>query len=470
MSTTGPAPLFWYADRTHYEMGLQRCPRRRYLSKHFGPTGYGITRKGESVPLATGTYTHIAAGHLFEHLKTTGQLPPTPVVREAIKLAVEMYRKQIEDRGFAGLLQSESSDEVVAEQTALLTGMIWVLALKFLPWFHQTYTVLECEQEDLSVLSCECGLRQSDAWQAHAARGCSGVALQIRADVLAEHRVTKAIANFNLKTTGDDAAKFTESWETKPQLALETLGVPARYLGRQVEELWIIGLYKGYREKQRDELDRIVSVSQASPLCRAYCRPGNPPLATEDWKPSYRYLLPDGTRKQVTRDYQKRGVWHISEGNWPQWENNKGNVDQNPVELWVRQLPDDVLEKQLFLVGPMRVQETQLGMLLNQFPMEEERWRANLWALYETQQAHAWDTPAFQRDLDRLIPCSWNCRPFGASHECEFIPICFRQQGWEDPLSTGKFVPRVPHHTPELEQAVSRGLLPEQGLVVPEED
>jgi hypothetical protein len=463
-------PLFWFGDRTHYEMGLKNCPRRRYLSKHAGPTGYGLTRKGESVPLATGTYTHVAAAHLFMHLKSTGTLPPTPVVREAINRAVAEYRAQISDRGFAGLLQSQTSDEVVAEQTSLLTGMIWVLALKFLPWFHQHYTVLECEQEDLVVMACECGLHPRDAWQEHAARGCTGIANQIRADVLAEHRETRAIANFNLKTTGDTQDKFTESWETKPQLALETLGVPARYLGRHVEELWIVGLYKGYREKQYDELDRVTGVQQASPLCRGYCRPANPPLATEDWKASYRYVTPEGTRKQVTKDYKKTGVWHISEGNWATWLQSRDQVENNPTELWVRSLPDDVLEKQLFLVGPMRVQEGQLEMLMRQFPAEEARWRDNLWALYEAQQEHAWASPEVQATLDRLIPCSWNCRPFGASHECEFVHICFRQTGWEDPLGTGKYVPRVPHHSFELQQAIGRGLLPDTGLRAEEDE
>jgi hypothetical protein len=39
--------------------------------------------------------------------------------------------------------------------------------------------------------------------------------------------------------------------------------------------------------------------------------------------------------------------------------------------------------------------------------------------------------------------------------------LCFREAGWEDPIATGKFQPRLPHHAPETAQAIARGLLPD---------
>lgn len=38
------------------------------------------------------------------------------------------------------------------------------------------------------------------------------------------------------------------------------------------------------------------------------------------------------------------------------------------------------------------------------------------------------------------------------SYECPYAPICFRSQGWDNPLATGKFRERTPHHAPEVEQ------------------
>jgi hypothetical protein len=42
------------------------------------------------------------------------------------------------------------------------------------------------------------------------------------------------------------------------------------------------------------------------------------------------------------------------------------------------------------------------------------------------------------------------------------MPLCFKQEGWNDPLGSGKYRLRRPHHQPELDAAVERGLLPEQ--------
>ena len=64
-------------------------------------------------------------------------------------------------------------------------------------------------------------------------------------------------------------------------------------------------------------------------------------------------------------------------------------------------------------------------------------------------------------DRFALVPASYDWRRFGGGrNECEYVPLCFGLE--TDPLGSGKFVPRRPHHSGELEQAVARGLLPEQ--------
>jgi hypothetical protein len=42
--------------------------------------------------------------------------------------------------------------------------------------------------------------------------------------------------------------------------------------------------------------------------------------------------------------------------------------------------------------------------------------------------------------------------------------------GWDDPLGSGQYQPRLPHHTPELQQAIARGLLPAEAATVEEEE
>lgn len=462
--------LFWLTDRSHYEMGVGKCARERLLSKHAGPTGYGFVAKAESLPLATGTYLHQAAAHLFTHLYQTQSLPTTQVIREALSHATGEYEKVIAERGFRGLLASESSEEVIREQCALLTGMVWALALKFLPWFHQNYEVVEVEQENLVILECACGLSLTDDASLHVERGCDGIALQRRRDLVGKSRTTGKLAYFELKTTGLEVNRFMEEWEIKPQLSLGTLRAEEQW-GAPISELYVIGLYKGYRGKVRDEQDKVIGVRQESPFCYGYKRPGNPPLATDDWKASYRYTDESGKRKQVTKDYQKTGSWLLSESDWPIWVTNFQNDPQiTPAECWVRTLPDQVLESQLYLLGPFNPQPIQTQMLVTSIVGEERRWQERLWDLFTLQQQHGWSSPEVQAYLDRHIPCSWNCRPYGANHQCVYLPICLKGEGWEDPLGTGRFVPRRPHHQPELDQAVARGLLPTEGQTVEEQE
>jgi hypothetical protein len=141
-----------------------------------------------------------------------------------------------------------------------------------------------------------------------------------------------------------------------------------------------------------------------------------------------------------------------------------------PEEFWARQLPTSVLDKVVFVLGPLNRQDAQLLSLRRSFDAEEERWQETLWKLYEVQQqpGHTWETDAFQQALDRLVPRSWNCRPYGREHQCEFVPLCFRHAGWQSPASIN-FIPRRPHHLPETEQAVARGLLIEEAEEIEEE-
>jgi hypothetical protein len=455
------ADLFWYTDRTHVEMGLGHCRRARWLSKHAGPTGYGLVAKSESLPLATGTYIHLAAQPLLQILKDLQRLPTTEEVRAGVAIANGAYEIEIGARGFRGLLASQTTEEVIKEQQGLLTGLIWAFSLKFLPWLHREYRVLSVEEERNLVISCECGLTRTDPIDQHQARGCAGIVLQQRLDLIGQGRASNRLAYFELKTTGSDISRFSEEYEVKPQLSLGNIDVEARF-GQSLSELYVVGLYKGYREKIYDAQDQIVGMRQMSPFATAYMKPGNPPLTTDDWKTTYRYVNEQGQKKQVSKEHQKTPIWKLGDSDWPAWIAHQ-DVAMTPAEFWVRTLPDSTLEAQLYLLGPMNLQADQLASLLIAIPEEEKRWQAVAWELYELQQnGLGWAHPEFMAALDRLAPQSWDCRRFGKSHQCQYLRLCFKDQGWEDPIGSGHYIPRLPHHSGELAQAVSRGLLPDQ--------
>jgi hypothetical protein len=452
----------WLTDRSRLYTGLGRCPRERYLKNHFGPTGYGIVRKAESLPLATGKYTHLAFEGIVQYLQQHDRYPSVEIIRASIAGACAEYRKAIEERGYAGLLKSERSDLVVTEQIALLTGLVWAACRTILPWLHREFRVLQCELESIYVLDCTCGLTSAnlDA-HAHSERGCLGVAQMLKQDIILEHRSRGVLAYMEIKTTGWAADSWAPQWETRPQLAIGTFGIPERY-GKDVSETYILGLYKGRRAKIVDASGEWYR--QESPCCLGYCRPGNPPLATDDWLPAFEWTDDTtGEVKKAGRAWQKRGIWELEGSDWPTWLASKAaDPSLTPSEFWAAYLPQSVVAKQVFLVGPMRVHEGQVADLKQQIPAEEHRWQEILWKLYEVGQEYAWDSPEFQNVLNRLVPQSFECRRYGLNAQCEFTNLCFKtDEQWRDPLAGGKFVPRRPHHQPEMLVAISRGLLPE---------
>ncbi len=448
----------WFNDRSRFKVKTGRCGRQGYLGYHWGPTGYGITSKSDSLPLATGIYVHEGIADFADILQQYDRLPTLEETRAIVAETRSRYVKRVEARGFLGILGGEHTTETITEQSALISGLLWALRLKFLPWLHQTYQIISAEQERLHILTCTCGAGPLPAAE-HVARGCAGKVLMLRNDILARRRNGTTLAYFECKTTGWESDAWADQWESDPQLGLGTLDVQQIY-GAEVTELYIIGLQKGPRRRDKNDPDG--RRKQLSSLCYGYLRPGNPPMVSDDWLPAYEWINEHGELKRVSKAHKRTGVWEIADSDYVPW---RAYAQQDPQltaeEFWVRMLPASVLEKICFLLGPMNRQDHQIASVRAAMIGEEDRWQQNLWTLYEAQQAHAWASPEFQTLLDTLIPQSWNCRPFGRDHQCEFYGICMKEEGWQDPIGSGKYVPRRPHHQAELEQAIARQLLPE---------
>ena len=467
--------LIWLTDRSRYETGTGRCGMQRYLRYHAGPSGYGYAMKAESVPLTTGSASHQGLEGLATILRDTDTLPTPEQVRQVIARIRDTYETNLELKGFrGGMYSSPIIDETIKEQSTLIHGLVWTIALKFLPWLHKNYRVLEVEQERLHFFSCTCGAGPLAEQAAHDAKGCTGMALMIKTDILAEHRLGRHLAYFEGKTTGWESDAWAEQWETKPQLALGTLDLHHKY-GRDVSEIYVVGMSKGSRKKDKgvpEDHPLYGMRRQQSSLCYGYCRPGNPPLAKDDWLPAYEWINEAGESKRVSKAHKRRGVWEMVESDWSLWHAYKSSDPEMVVEeFWARQLPESVMDKVVFVLGPMNRQDQQLLSLERGMKAEEDRWQQILWALYEfqTTTGKGWESPDFQELIDRLIPRSWNCRPFGKEHECEFVQLCFKHAGWQTPLTMGRYQLRRPHHAPETVQAVERGLLVAEAQEIEEE-
>jgi hypothetical protein len=187
--------------------------------------------------------------------------------------------------------------------------------------------------------------------------------------------------------------------------------------------------------------------------------------------PTYEWKNDAGETKRVSKAHKRRGVWELADSDWGSGVPTKGRTPiWCPRNSGLSQLPVSVLEKVIFVLGPMNRQDAQLTSLKRGVSRGGAQLAGHaLESLRTAGPGPGWATEEFQARLDELIPRSWNCRPYGKEHQCEFVKLCFKHSGWQDPLSLG-FVPRRPHHAPELEQAISRGLIVAEAEEEQEED
>ncbi len=452
-------------DRSRNHHGLARCAYLRYLQYHSGPNGYGISRRAESMPLATGTQVHDI---LRQILVTPYEQVNRGVVRLIIENGVNAYDKLLEERGFADLPPGSDQDFVRKEQMALIAALSWGWFRVAFDYFHETYEVVRVEREETFVVGCDCGLgdgvgepEDHDAREGQGSLTCNGIVIQSRPDAIVLRRQTGRKANLDFKTTAYEP--YVEDWIDSVQMAFGGLGAE-RSLGEEIGDYDLHFLLKGARKREKDEDtgQETGPKRQRTPLIYGWCRPGAPPMIEEDWQASYYYWSlepskwqakkqpgPRGYRRRLTDEYKQRPVW-------------ERKVDR-PIEQWVMDdLPVETVQDSFRVLGPFQrptsLMKDAEGGVLQQVVAYEREVLGKLWRIQEEGA-----------DPRVLFPQSWNCHPYGKDHPCPMKPICFNPTIGADPIGSGMYVPRRPHHQLELEQMQERGLeIPEEVAV--EED
>lgn len=452
-----PSPTFLHlVDRSRVALQRNQCAHARLLEYHWGAGGYGIRSKQAELPLITGTGMHEPIEEIMKYARDHqgGQgLAPRELVREAIARSQERYLTTVERGGLAGL--GDAADKEVQytakEQCHLLAATVWGLWRWILPEMLQGFRVLEVEEEEVFVLACTCGLGDGTfGRKEHEGRGCRGVGLMLKPDLIVQRVIDKGIGNVNWKSTGADNWGWRAGLERNPQIALETLGVERRY--PQVTFGYVRGLVKGPRDRVKDEVTGRYEgpKRQDSPLCYAYHRAANPPMYQEDWQFTYKYVDDQGQNRNATasKGYVRTAIW---EG-LAQYE-EKGGGGATAAELWMEGLPEKVVEKLYPLVGPLEWQTHLRANLLDGIVRNELRVIEGLRALADPdlEPDQVWAV------INEFFPQSWQCVKWG--RRCQMDEICqLKLVG--DPLESGRFELRRPHHPTELEQMGERGLEP----------
>jgi hypothetical protein len=203
------------------------------------------------------------------------------------------------------------------------------------------------------------------------------------------------------KSTSSKKTEWINSWDTAVQLHSTARAIGAK-LGREVTSIIVQGLYKGYESYGK----------QSSPFCYAYTRKGNPPFTKDE------------TRYDYASGFKRAPVWEMHGG----------------IAAWVEGMPSNILADQFPQTPSIFINDDLVDGFFRQREERESDIDANLKVLQATN-----DTGVFDRSFPQRFD---QCKP-GWGRPCGYRKLCFGRE--QDPLKAG-YIPRVPHHQPELDQ------------------
>lgn len=443
-----------FTDRSRQETGTQHCERHRYLHFH-AVNGYGIEAIGERLYLRTGIAIHdILADIMTAILLMNGGVTPKQVdtspgsiarkqIRGFVRKHLASYVKDVRENGFYGVAadKSEVQELMLLEQVYNVEGLIWGFVRVSLPELLRQFEVVEVENEEELILGCTCG-KGAQPWQEHDLAGCLGIVQQSRPDLLLRDRGNGQLVILDYKSVKAYDNRSIEKYRDSVQMAVGTVGVERR-LKEPVPSYYVLFLIRGAVRGQYQPMTKTYDgpLMLQSDFCYIDYTPANPPVSKE---------IIGGSAPW----YKRTPVWEIDT-----WQGKPAEVSSS--EWLVDKMPLASLEKNFVLIGPYERQVYLIQSYLRQVEFDERRWTVKLTAIYEGQQQGR----PLNVLLDENIPASWDCHAYG--ERCPMWKICHRDVPVEDPMTSGLFAFRVPHHIPEQIQMNIDAR--DQGIPIPEE-
>lgn len=378
----------------------QECPRLHWW-QYKAPSG-GIARGWEKKKIgffvSTGIYTHDGIADLLRGVD----------IDTAVKSACDAYIAKVTSRGL-DLEIPETLEGQVAEQTALIEGLIRAWNRVRLPHYLEHYDVVEVEKEEFIMLSDAIG------------ETVPSIGLMARSDAIIRRKSDAKLFICNWKTVGVPDYRWYQQWETDSQLLTETLAVEER-LGERLGGVIVEGLIKGRRNPVKNkETKEVIDYIQRSPLIYGYEHPGNPPFD----EPAYDF------------NYTKKKGWKM----FKVWtDKNIGGV-----KGWVDWLPEELVESQFAVVPPIMRNESAIRSKVTQLVQIELNAHIGM-RIYD----------AASNDEERVLALDMNFPQNERSciwpNKCWMYSMCHSLGVNESPLESGVYVPREPHHPQELEE------------------
>jgi hypothetical protein len=370
-------------------VAYRNCPRLRYWNYHYA--GTGIVPVGASVALSVGSAFHTVVAQL-----RSSSEPPADIIASAARALGEELTRSLPagDDGQPPMF-------LVQEQVRLLEGLAWAWVRVRLPLIQEEYEPIVIERELLWPM----GTYQTPVSTLEAVHGFVPQAVSIvdmvRCDVLERRRADGLLFYREYKTTSSGDEEWAKQFDTSTQILANILAV-REALHEDVAGILIEGVIKGSRAKDRNKTSPFLGQRiQQSALCYVYDTPG-------------------GVSLEWSRAGRKTPSWTV---------------------ISARDLVYHILDEaaclQMFSPVPPII------------PREEhlQRWRRQ--AVY--QEGEIWRALHDGHDLDEAFPMNDDhChRYFG--NPCAYKDCCFDPVIGGDPLRSGLYLPRTPHHPTELE-------------------
>lgn len=392
-------------DRSRYLAGLQQCQMYRYYQYH-AANGYGFTRKSTSLPLTTGISVHAGLAELLVAAKEKASLPTPAAVEAIVSKQVAAYNQLIKAKGFQATEDNAEVEHTRKEQAALISGLIWGWYRAMLPFILEQFEIVDVEREEMLILD--------------------NIGLMSKPDWVGRRKADGTLGIHDFKTAGIINDAYVQEYKHSVQMMVGTVAVEQR-LKEPVTHYYIHGLLKGQRRSEYNTSSREYDGPrrQQSFLCYVYEKTANPPLNTQDLQPKWKYKDEAGANRVLGSAYSKKPLWEVTDA-----------------KSWTESLQMSSLWEIFPVLGPYARQTWMVDKFLREFQAEEQRWIAKLHRLYEDESR-----------LAEEIPRSWDCYKYGSP--CQYLPICYGEV--QDPLGSGKYELRLPHHSPEVDQAKARG-------------
>jgi hypothetical protein len=389
-------------------LSMQKCPRDRYYSRHFG--GNGIERLRKSLPLVFGSAFHIGT---------------EPLLRgEGIEVAVAAAINHL-DLAFSAEgvdLEEKQTAYAVEEQKVTAEGLLRAWWGEKGQRFLDEFEVLEVEQEGRAELA-------------------PGVVLMFRPDALVREKLTGDLYIVSWKTASTFGAYTLNSIQTDMQSMSEVWGVQEqnKHLGQselsgdvlefgpRIEGALYLFAVKGQRRMD----DYLGFKVQDTPLAYGWVKKGVP-QEEDEWAFRYKWASEEEGRKfqQLPKGFRKVPIWSDYPGGVKAWIDALAAREITPrhINPFEAIFPESL---------PVSRRSDEIESWRRQVVSQESRVRQRVKAV---EEAHG-----DEEVLDREFPQhTANC--YNYNSPCSFFDVCFKPAVKADPLGSGLYKIRQANH------------------------